>query len=212
MARITKGILGPVSGTVGTVVGSSWKDIYYLKSQPSTKKRTPTVDQLDHQLRFSVVLNFIQTMVGLVQITFKKYAVKMSEYNAAFSYNYHNAVMGSAPDYMIDFTKALVSRGELPNATAPSATVTGNSIYFTWTDNSGTGAAAATDKAVLVVFCPNLNVTQYSTNNATRSSGAGAIDVTNFNGEVVETWIAFLSEDGKEASNSMYTGELTVTM
>jgi len=212
MARISKGILGPVSGTVGTVIGGSWKGISYLRSQPAAKKHSPTTDQIDHQLRFSVVLNFIQTMTGLIQLTFKKYAIKMSEFNAAFSYNYHNALTGSAPDYAIDFTKALVSRGELPNAAAPSATVTGNSIYFTWTDNSGTGAAAATDNAVLVVFCPNLNVTQYSTNSATRSSGAGAIDVANFNGEMVETWIAFLSEDGKEASNSMYTGELTVTM
>ena len=208
MGRIQKGILGPVSGTVGTVVGSSWKEIYYLKSQPSTKKRTPTVDQLDQQHRFSVVLNFVQTMVGLVQLTFKKYAVKMSEYNAAFSYNYRNAITGTTPDYEIDFSKALISRGDLPNATAPMATLTGNTVFFTWTDNSGSGKAAATDKAIFVAFCPNLNLTLYN-GGADRSAGAGSLDVTNFAGQTLQTWIAFVSEDELDASNSIYTGELS---
>lgn len=211
MGTISKGILGPVSGTVGTVIGGSWKGIAYLRSQPSKRKRNPTVDQLDHQLKFSVVVNFIQTMTDLLQLTFKKYAIKMSQYNAAFSYNYHNAITGASPDYAIDFTKALVSRGELPNATAPAATVTGKTVFFTWTDNSGAGSAAATDKAVLAVFCPNLNLAQYSTNSAERSAGAASIDVTGFSGQTIETWIAFLSEDGKEAANSIYTGELTVS-
>ena len=207
MGRIHKGILGPVSGTVGNVVGSSWKDIHYLKSQPSTKKRTPTVDQLDHQLKFSVVLNFIQTMVGLIQLTFKKYAVRMSEYNAAFSYNYHNALTGTTPDYAIDFSKALVSRGDLPNAMAPAATLTNNTVYFTWTDNSGFGKAAPTDKALFVVFCPNLNLTLYN-GNAVRSAGAGSLDVSAFAGETVQTWITFTAEDSS-AANSIYTGELS---
>lgn len=39
MAIINKGILGPVSGTVGTVIGGSWKGISYIRSQ-STSRRT----------------------------------------------------------------------------------------------------------------------------------------------------------------------------
>lgn len=133
----------------------------------------------------------------------------MSEYNAAFSYNYQHAVTGTPPDYEIDFSKALVSKGDLPNAVAPAATLTNNTVFFTWTDNSGTGEAAATDKAVLVAFCQNFNLTLYSTTAAVRSAGAGALDVTNFAGEAIQTWIAFLSADGLNASNSMYTGELS---
>ena len=209
MGRIQKGILGPVSGTVGTVIGGSWKGVTYLRSQPISKKHTPTADQLDHQLKFSVVLNFVHTMLGLVQLTFKKYAIKMSEFNAAFSYNYNNAVTGKTPDYEIDFSKALVSRGNLPNATAPAATLTNNTVFFTWTDNSGTGEAASKDKAVFAAFCPNLNLILFSTTAAVRADGAGVLDVTNFAGEAIQTWIAFLSENGLEASNSVYTGALS---
>ncbi len=210
MARFNKGILGPVSGTVGTVIGGSWKGINYLRSQPAKRKHFSTADQIDQQLKFSLVLNFIQTMTTLIQVTFKKYAVRMSEYNAAFSYNYRNAITGTSPDYSIDYSKALVSRGDLPNVTAPVATVTNNTVFYTWTDNSGSGSATATDKAILVAFCPNLNQALFSSKGGDRSAGAGNLDVSNFNGEAIETWIAFISEDRKETSNSIFTGELTV--
>ena len=70
--------------------------------------------------------------------------------------------------------------------------------------------AAATDKAVLVAYCKNYNLTVYSTARTTRSAKAGIIGCIKLSGFTVETWIAFLSEDGITASNSIYTGELTV--
>ena len=149
-------------------------------------------------------------MTELLQQTFAKYAVGMIESNAAFSYNYLNAITGTSPDYTIDYAKALVSRGDLMNAAGINATITNKTVHFTWTDNTGLGMAAATDKAVLVAYCKNYNLTIYSIGSAIRSAKAGVLDVSNFNGFTVETWIAFLSEDGLMASNSIYTGELTV--
>jgi hypothetical protein len=210
MARLRQGILGPVSGSVGTIVGASWKDIDYIRSKSSRPKGDPTAAQLDNQYKFSAVINFVSTMTELLQQTFSKYAVGMSESNAAFSYNYANAITGTSPDYDIDYTNALVSRGDLANATGIAATVTNKTLHFTWTDNSGLGLAAPTDKAVLVAYCKNYNLTVYSIGAAVRSAMAAMLDVSNFTGFAVETWIAFLSEDGINASNSIYTGELTV--
>jgi hypothetical protein len=210
MARLKQGILGPISGSVGTVVGSSWKDIDYIRSKSSGHKGEPTQGQLDNQHKFAVVINFISTMNELLALTFAKYAVDMSESNAAFSYNFRNAITGISPAYSIDYANALISRGDLANATGVAATITNKIIHFTWTDNSGLGMAAATDKAVLVAYCKNYNLTVYSIGAAVRSAKAATLDVSNFNGFPVETWIAFLSDDGINASNSIYTGELTV--
>ncbi len=210
MAQIESGILGPVEGSVGTVTGARWKGIHYIRIRSQKRRGESSAKQVDVQLRFSLIQNFLQTMAGLIKLTFKKYAVDMTQFNAAFSYNFHNAITGKSPDYVIEYKKALVSRGELPNANAPQATVTGSVVYFTWQDNSGTGTAAATDNAVLVVFCPNLNLTIYSTNVGTRADGAAQLDAVNFKGETVETWVAFLSADGEDASPSLYTGELQV--
>jgi hypothetical protein len=211
MARLKQGILGPVSGSVGTIVGSSWKDIDYIRSKSTKPKGDPSPAQLDNQHKFSAVINFVSTMTELVNQTFDKYAVNMSPSNAAFSYNYDNAITGTSPDYSIDYSKALVSRGDLSNASGITATVTNKTVHFTWTDNSGSGMAAAKDKAVLVAYCKNYNLTVYTVGSAARSAKAGVLDVSNFNGFTVETWIAFLNDDGTMASNSIYTGELMVS-
>lgn len=210
MARINKGILGPVEGTVGTVVGANWKGINYIRSKSGPKK-TSSIEQLDHQLKFSVVVSFVASMTSLLQQTFHKYAVKMSEVNAAFAYNYGNALTGVSPDYEIDYPKALVSRGELPNGITPAATETAGGLHFTWTDNTGAGTALATDMVVLVAFCPNLNTTSYSIGSAARDAASAVLDVTGFAGETIHTWMAFISADEKEASNSTYTGTLSVS-
>ena len=42
------------------------------------------------------------------------------------------------------------------------------------------------------------------------SRGAAAINVAPFSGEVVHTYIGFIAANGKDMSNSFYTGELTV--
>jgi hypothetical protein len=211
MARLKQGILGPVSGSVGTIVGSSWRDIDYIRSKLTKPKGDPSPLQLDNQHKFSAVMNFVSIMTELVNQTFEKYATGMSPSNAAFSYNYQNAITGTSPDYSIDYAKALVSRGDLPNASGIAATVTNKTVHFTWTDNSGLGMAKATDKAVLVAYCKNYNLIIYAVGAAVRSAKAGVLDVSNFNGFTVETWIAFLNEDGSMASNSIYTGELMVS-
>ena len=210
MGRILQGILGPVSGTVGTIIGSNWKDISYIRSKSSRPKGKPTAAQLDNQHKFSAVMNFVSTMTDLLQLSFAKYADNQSELNAAFAYNYDNALTGSSPDYSIDYAKALVSRGKLQNAAGVTATITNKAVHFTWTDNSGMGNTPAKDKDVHVPYCKNYNLTFYSVGSAVRSSKAGVLDVSNFAGFPVETWIAFLSDDGINASNSIYTGELTV--
>ena len=139
MGIFSKGILGPFSGTVGTVVGSSWKGIDYMRSLPRKSDRAPSQLQLEHRLKFSLIGTFLRTMTPLLQISFKGQSKNMSGFNSAFSYNMKNAVAGAYPDFEIDFSMALVSRGDLPNAGAPQAQAgAGNSIDWSWTDKCHT--------------------------------------------------------------------------
>jgi len=210
MGTISKGILGGFSGTVGTVVGGNWKGIDYMRSQPSKRSGSFSQAQLEQQAKFKLLIAFQETMTGLVRISFKDFAKQMTGFNSAMSYNLKNAVTGIYPDFTIDYGLALVSRGDLPNAIAPSAVAAANNINFSWTDNTGTGSAKATDKAILAVYCPALKTTFYTTNGANRDAGTDTINVTNFAGQTVETYIGFISEDGRSIANSIYTGELTV--
>ena len=212
MGRITKGILGGFSGTVGTVIGGTWKGIDYMRSQPSRRTTTSSQRQKEQQAKFGLMIKFQSTMNNLLNYSFKSYAVKMTGANSAMSYNLRNAITGTYPDFLIDYSLILVSRGDLPNALNPTASAAGaGNVHYTWTNNAGTGKALDTDTAVLVIYCAARQQCIYLESAAERGDQAGTLAVTSFIGEVVETWIGFFSADGKEIATSIYTGQLTVS-
>lgn len=210
MGRISKGILGGFSGTVGTVIGGSWKGIEYMRSQPSRRSASATQRQMEQRLKFGMMIKFQAPMNGLLNESFRSYAVRMTGANSALSYNIRNAITGVYPDFEIDYSLALVSRGDLPNASNPAAAVAAGSVVnFEWTNNAGTGKAANNDVAVLVVYCPAKQACAWL-ESGERQDEAASIAVSGFAGEVVQTWIAFFSADGRETSNSIFTGQFTV--
>jgi hypothetical protein len=211
MGRIKKGILGPFQGKVGTVVGSSWKGVDYMRSLPKTG-RTSTAAQVEQQLKFGFTLRFVKSMLGLLRETYKDLAKEMSAFNNAVSYMLKHAITGTAPNIGISYANVLISRGELPNAVAPlaAATPTGG-VEFRWTNNAGTGIAHADDKVVLLAYEPLTNSTVYSTNTAMRSNELATLNLAAFHGKTVHTYIGFMSANGKEVANSIYTGEVVVS-
>jgi hypothetical protein len=211
MGKIDKGILGGFSGTVGTVVGGTWKGIAYMRSKASGSRSASSPLQLDQQARFSTTIKFLQPMTSLLNVSFREYAVKMTGINNAMSYTLKNAISGTYPAYTVDYSMALVSRGDLPNAMAPAATTTGTDVLYTWTPNAGVGKAGATDKAILAVYCAARQQCIFTTIGPDRSTGAATLDVTPFAGQTVQTYIGFITADGRDISNSFYTGELTIS-
>lgn len=210
MGRITKGILGGFSGTVGTVIGGSWKGISYMRSQPTTRRSSSTEKQRAQRLKFGLMVKFQGTMTSLLNFTFNGLAIHMTGANYALKTNLANAITGTYPDFTIDYSKIAVSKGELPNVLNPVATAAaGSVINFAWTDNTGAGKAAAEDQSILVVFSEDRQQTVYI-NGDYRADGSSFIDVTMFAGLQVDTWIAFFSEEGRTTSPSIYTGRLTV--
>jgi len=211
MGTFSKGILGGFSGKGGNVIGSTWKGIDYMRSKPGARTGTFSSAQKEQQAKFAVAIRFVSTMSALFMVSFRD-AIRKTGINSAFSWVLKNAITGIFPVYSIDFPNVLVSRGDLPNALAPSALAAPNSlITYSWTDNSGVGIAKATDKAILVVFCPAMNLCIYTTGSALRSAITDTLDVSTFSGKVVETYIGFISDEGRNVANSLYTGQLTVS-
>ena len=210
MGIINKGILGGFSGKVGTVIGGNWKGIDYMRSVSSSKRTNFSQAQLEQQAKFALSVKFLQPINGLLDVTFRDYAIKMTGQNNAMRYTLKNAIAGTYPAYSIDYSLALVSRGDLPNALSPAVNSNGGNVNFTWTNNAGTGKAAANDKSILVVYCPGKQQCIYTTTGPDRSAGTGGLPVASFVGEQVETYIGFISEDGKNIASSVFTGSITV--
>jgi hypothetical protein len=212
MGTISRTILGGFSGTVGTVVGGNWKGIPYIRSKPAYRVYKPTQAQLEHRARFSLASSFVKVLSGLLDTSFRQFAVRMTGTNSAFSYLFKNAVTGNYPGYTLDYSRVLISRGDLPNADNPTATAAAaGKINFAWADNTGIGKAGSDDTAILVVYCPSMQAALYTTIGATRGAGGQFYDVTAFHGQLVETWVGFISADGSEIADSVFTGEIMVS-
>ncbi len=211
MGTIKQGILGGFSGKVGTVIGGSWKGISYMRSIPQSVKNPRSEGQVSQRTKFTVALDFLKPVTGLIQVGFKLYAQKQTAFNAAMSYTLNNAITGTSPNFSIDYSKALVSRGSLPGARNGQATSASGVVSFAWDDNSSIGTATQTDKALLAVLNTTRGEAMIETAGNQRSAGSEDIAVpADWVGEDVEVFIGFISEDAKSVSSSVYLGTVTV--
>jgi hypothetical protein len=209
MAKYEKGILGHFTGTVGTVVGSSWKDVQYMRSKPNRKNRAASDAQLKQRAKVTMVGEFFKPLTKLVRTTFSA-GGKMTGINRAVQYALKNAISGTAPDFTIDYSKVLISQGNLPNESDAKAVAAAGAVTFTWTNTSGNGLSSPTDKAILLVHCEALKSNVFTLNGADRSAGTATLNVPDYTGQTVQTWIAFISADGKEVATSRFAGQLTI--
>jgi hypothetical protein len=211
MGRIKKGIQGGFSGTVGTVVGANWNGIDYMRSLPPERNTSKTTPQAAQRARFALFSKFQFSMKELLTLGFRDFAVQMTAPNSALSYNMKNAIIGVYPNFSILYDQVLVTRGSLPNVSVPAAAAgTSGTVTFSWTNNAGIGKAKGGDTALLVAYCPELNHTVYTTAGALRSAGTDTLNVQEFKGKVVQTWISFISVDKKDIATSLFTGEVSV--
>jgi len=211
MGKISQGVLGGFSGKVGNVVGGTWKGIDYMRIKPANVSNPRTAGQVDQRSKFSTTLKFLQSMTDFLRVGFKLHSNKMTQFYAAMSYNLNNAITGTYPNFMIDYANALVSRGNLVGAFNAAVASSGGLVEFTWDDNSGSGNAQATDKALLVVYNPAKDESIYDEAGVVRTATAQSLGMpASYVGDDVEAFIGFISEDGKSVANSVYIGSVTV--
>ena len=210
MAKFEVGVLGNFEGKVGTVVGAKWKGIEYMRHKGRKSKKPFTQAQLEQQARFSCVAKFVSKFTDLLMACYTDTPVKTA-INHAFADIYANAIIGSYPAYKLNYSKVPICDGTLHNANSLATAAAGNGmVKFNWVDNTNGPKAKATDKAVLAVYCPELDQAIFTLQGAERRAGGDSLNVMNFTGKAVETWIAFMSADGQLVSSSFYTGRLMV--
>lgn len=213
MGKYKNGILGAFSGKVGNVVGSTWNGVSYMRAVPTNVKDPKTPKQLAQRQRFGLVTSFMRKFKPIVTIGFKNGAGNMNPLNRASSYNIRNAVGGEYPDQQIEFDQLVLARGDLSKVDDPQAAADGpGEISFSWGDNSGEGSALPDDKVVVTIYNPERDSVIYHTDLATREDESLTLTLPeSFQGSEVETYLFVMSSDEKLVSDSLYTGQVTVT-
>lgn len=211
MGKIAQGILGGLSGKVGNIVGGSWKGIDYIRIKPSSVANPRTEGQVNQRNKFTITLEYLQATKDFIKIGYKSFATKKTEFNAAMSYVLNNAVGGIAPNFTIDYSLALLSRGPLSGVLNPTTDLTtAGQVSFDWDDNSAEGNANVTDKAMVLVYNPSKKESISILDGADRTLGSQVVTIPNtYAGDTVELFMAFVSADGTQVSNSVYLGSGT---
>jgi len=211
MGKIAQGILGGLSGKVGNIIGGSWKGIDYIRIKPSSVANPRTEGQVNQRNKFTTTLEFLQPNIEFIRKGYKDYAIKMTAFNAAMSEILENGITGTAPDFEIDYPNVLVSKGSLKGILNPSFDVaTAGQVSFSWSDNSNEINANNDDRLMTLIYNPAKKESVVKVLGTSRFMAAQMVAIpSNFSGDEIHIYNAFISADGKLISDSSYVGSGT---
>ena len=212
MGTYNKGILGAFSGKVGPVVGASWRGKDVMRSLPRKGNRVATATQLLQREKFTMATSFLTPLNSVVGRYFGNNTGDKTRRNQAMSYLMREAISYVPPNLVWDYSKVLISRGDLLGLNAATAAVgAGHSVALTWTDNSNQGDAETTDKLVVVLYEPTSKTTVTALNAGMRNLGTANVIVPAFlSGLSVQVWATFVSIDDKLYATSQYLGTVVI--
>lgn len=204
---------GTLSGKVGNLIYSSWCGIPYTRSRPTPNPDyQPTPAQQAQRLKFSLATRFCGTLTPLLKQAFLSGNSRSTGQNRAISHICKHAISGVAPHLELAYPRIFISRGELPGAPGATATPIANGqVQFRWISTGDRGYSSNSDKALLVIYCPALQQSVYNTAGADRREETATLEAFAFSGHTVHSWLGFLSEDGKLAADSVYTGSFIIS-
>lgn len=189
---------------MGTVVGSTWKNVSYMRALAITVSNPRTAKQRTQRGKFAACINFLQAISGFVRMGYSLYTKTLTPFNAAMSYLLRNAVKGEAPNVSIDYKRALVARGVLMPVFDEKVTLEAGKATFGWSDNSGLGDALGTDIVMVLVYNKERGMAVYDLDAAVRADTTAELTLpTEWDGEAVAVYLALCSEDGQRVSNSV---------
>lgn len=205
--------MGGFSGKVGNIVGASWKGISYIRSLPASIRNPRSEKQVTQRSKFSLVGKLLKLVNPILRVGFKSIAGNgKSTFSAAMAHNINNAVTGVYPDFEIDYANVMIAAGPLYPANNVTAACEEGSLSFAW-DNKVLNNAADSDRVMVIACNVSREAVVYDMDIAARADGSASLALPSaWDGDEVETYVVFASEDGALVSDSVYTGRVPVVL
>jgi len=208
------GAFGGFQKKTGPLVGR-WRDGQnVITAIPHPSQEPASEGQLNYRAKFKLVVSWLSWMTPIVRVGFQNaHEEKRTAFNAAFMYNYENAITGTtAANFTIDYSKVVVAKGNLSNASDPvMATTVDAQLDFSWDALIANGVGAVTDKATFVVYNPSKQLFVTAVGAAPRSALTYDMGLpSSFSGDTVYVWMFMVAADGKTNSSSFNFGSTVV--
>lgn len=212
MAKFINGAIGTFSGKVGSIIGSSWRDIHYMRGLPKKRTKPFSEAQLAQQQRFKLVGEFILPLKGLFDIGFgRAYTGVSTLRNQAMAANLP-AVTGDYPDFTLDYSKLKFSNGGLLRPRGVTLVTGTNEVTVNWRPSTTMFNGKADDDVYVLLYDTELQLFYTTDEVVQRSVGQAVIAVDDDTvGHTAEVWLFCVSRDGESISNTVYGGSVVLT-
>jgi len=207
-AVIKQGILGGLSGSIGSVTGSSWKGIAVLKAKPLSVANPQTAKQVAQRDKMTWLVAFFKLILStIVKPLNDRFASKMSGFNLVVQQSMGAFDIAGEVD---DFSKIYItpsSKGEQDvtmDGPGPGDLI----VPLIWVSVAGVGQQLATDKLYAVVYNETQDRYVASGGVTSRSANAAAIVCANdflVAADVLHCYAAFLKLDGTIVYRQSYS-------
>jgi len=210
MGKLINGLFGGFHGRVGNLVGYTLKGKHIIRMIGKTEKPLTPARKANCE-KMKVVNEILKPSIHAIRAGFRLAVVgtDKNEYNEAVSYNKKNALQGEYPNISLNYTKVLMSMGNLPVAVNPSISQSGTEVTFNWEISASPVSEYHTDRSMLVIYFPDIKETCCQLIGAKRVEGKDVIVIgPEHVNERMEAYITFIKDNGKEVSNSVHAGSL----
>jgi len=212
MGVIRRGANGGFSGKAGSVIGSSWKSIDYIKGLYKKRTKPATQEQLMQQAKFNLIVRFLLPIKALIRIGYgHRKATTHTPMNVAMQQNISRAVAGDYPAYTIDYSRVSIAEG-YDAGTHATATASNGTLTVTWeTVLSGLNDQAADDRVYVLLYHPGLD--RFLTPPTTPLREDGTVELAlpeTFRTGGGHGWLFTTDRKGRNVSRSAYLGEVTL--
>lgn len=209
MAIASNGPHGHFNGKVGNLV------FYMLNGVPVVRTighvGKPSKAQLANHSAMSVTSKLLKPMKNFIKYGYGLQAkgTPQNAHNLATSYHKKHALTGEYPNIKVDYSKVVLSRGELSLSDDLKIVKTAEGLEISWNPSHGNDGKNYDDSAMIMLSYPESRAGKDYLNIARRSEGKCFIPVgERLINQQIEAYIAFRSSDGERISDSAYLGNI----
>jgi hypothetical protein len=210
MATLKNGILGGFSGKAGTVIGYQSRGQDRIRAVSKHPPKKPTQRQRESRAKFKVLNDWRNGLFDFFTLTFINHTHEHSAQNAAHRHNV-GIINGEYPNYEIDYSKVIISSGNLPSLKDAEMMVDENKkLHITWKSIINSGAKHG-DLVALLICYDKPNYYQESTAAAYRMNDEVYFQLQ-YPPEMTfaHVYITVISDDRQRAANSNYLGKINL--
>jgi hypothetical protein len=206
MGKLEGGAFGPVSGKVGRLVSYNLNGQNVIRKN-RVKESPANKPQLASRQRMKMVNVFLKPIKGFINLgyLFAAHRTIWNQYNLATSNILLNAMSGEFPNIRIDYSKVLVSKGDLKTAVSPNAILNEGSLSVNWIYDEAKDYDNRNDRAMILIYFNDEIDPIFILSGSLRSEQIQLIKFDHqLNTIPLNIYLSFFAEDRMSVSDSTY--------